>query len=222
MKRTMVFSLVVATLSLAVAPHLAAQIARGPVGSADRRLVAVVNGQGQDPVPGLRGFGVVLVQGDMQTGQSTADVPAAALKALTDLKDFLPYKSYKLLDSQWTMGSGRLAGRLRGPENGALDFELQTRRGEDVPLVVSKFVLRSADAHPFGLRSSRATAQLQGASAPEPKVFADLGFSRHLIDTSFSMDLGETVVVGTSRLQGNTALIVLLTAVSKSAPASSR
>ena len=36
-----------------------------------------------------------------------------------------------------------------------------------------------------------------------------------VIDTSFTMDYGETVVVGTSRLQGSKALIVLLTAVAK-------
>jgi hypothetical protein len=36
-----------------------------------------------------------------------------------------------------------------------------------------------------------------------------------LIDTTFNMDVGETVVVGTSRLQGDKALIVLLTAVGK-------
>jgi hypothetical protein len=37
-----------------------------------------------------------------------------------------------------------------------------------------------------------------------------------LIDTSFNMSLGETVVVGTSRMRGgNRALIVLLTAATK-------
>ena len=40
--------------------------------------------------------------------------------------------------------------------------------------------------------------------------------SRPIINTSFNMDVGETVVVGTSRLQGDTALIVLLTALSHS------
>jgi hypothetical protein len=34
-----------------------------------------------------------------------------------------------------------------------------------------------------------------------------------VIDTSFSMDVGETVVVGTSRLKGDKALIALLTAI---------
>jgi hypothetical protein len=38
--------------------------------------------------------------------------------------------------------------------------------------------------------------------------------SRAMMDTSFAMDVGETVVVGTSRLRGNSrALIALLTAV---------
>ena len=34
-----------------------------------------------------------------------------------------------------------------------------------------------------------------------------------LIDTSFKIDVGETVVVGTSRLAGEQALILLVTAV---------
>jgi hypothetical protein len=34
-----------------------------------------------------------------------------------------------------------------------------------------------------------------------------------LLDSTFSIKNGETVVVGTSRVQGDTALIVLLTAV---------
>jgi hypothetical protein len=42
--------------------------------------------------------------------------------------------------------------------------------------------------------------------------------SRSIIDTSFTMDVGETVVVGTSRLAGgDKALIALLTAVPRTA-----
>ena len=36
-----------------------------------------------------------------------------------------------------------------------------------------------------------------------------------LIDTTFSMRVGETVVVGTSRVNGDRALIALMTAVSR-------
>ena len=41
------------------------------------------------------GFSVVLVLGDMQGGATADSVPAAARKALADMKDFLPYKSYR-------------------------------------------------------------------------------------------------------------------------------
>jgi hypothetical protein len=42
---------------------------------------------------------------------------------------------------------------------------------------------------------------------------------RAVIDTSFMMAVGETVVVGTSRLKGDKALIALLTAIPQRAPA---
>jgi hypothetical protein len=196
-------------LTIATAPHAWAQ-------NQPSRPVALPELRGEDPIPGLRGFGVVLVQGEMQPGQQPTDVPPAALKALNDLKDFLPYKNYKLLDTQWTMGSGRLAGRLRGPENSGYYFEVQTRRGEDVPIVVSRFVLRAESAHD----EARAVLTPKPLAQAQSVRMAALGFSRNLIDTSFSMDLGETVVVGTSRIQGNNnALIVLLTAIGRTAPA---
>jgi len=45
---------------------------------------------------------------------------------------------------------------------------------------------------------------------------ATIARGRSVIDTSFSMDIGETVVVGTSRVRGgDKALIALLTAVPK-------
>jgi len=224
-----------------------------------------------EPIPGLRGFSVVLVQGDLKTGATAGDsVPAAAAKALADLKDFLPYKSYRLLDTQWTMGSGHISGRLIGPEGRSYDLELETRKGTtDAPVVVSRFLLHDdAVVGPQGQRFGRVQGQqgqqaqqqgqgqpqsqgqqqgqqpqapqgarqgrgvLQLYSAPYSAVFqgnagvvsrGPFGFSgsRALIDTSFSMDIGETVVVGTSRLQGDTALIVLLTAVSRSGTARS-
>jgi hypothetical protein len=61
---------------------------------------------------------VVLVLGDLQGGPAPASeaVPAAAAKALADLKDFLPYKSYRLLDAQWTTGTDRVTSSLRGAD----------------------------------------------------------------------------------------------------------
>jgi hypothetical protein len=62
------------------------------------------------------------------------------------------------------------------------------------------------------LERSRADLLLQQQLSTQVPLSSS---SRPLIRTSFSMDVGETVVVGTSRLDGDKALIVLLTAVRK-------
>src|SRR5436309_3301332 len=70
------------------------------------------------PWPGATyGFSVVLVLGDMQGGATADNVPAAARKAIADMKDFLPYKSYRLLDSAWILGSDNVSTRLRGADD---------------------------------------------------------------------------------------------------------
>jgi hypothetical protein len=60
-------------------------------------------------------------------------------------------------------------------------------------------------------------AQLRVAAAKRRAMVRPV--NRTVIDTSFTMDIGETVVVGTSRLQGDKALIALLTAVASTKPA---
>src|SRR5262249_21964364 len=67
---------------------------------------------------GPQGFSVVLVLGDMQNTSTADSVPSAARKALADMKDFLPYKGYRLLDVQWTLccGKHRVVSGLRGVE----------------------------------------------------------------------------------------------------------
>ena len=76
--------------------------------------------------PAPQGFSVVLVLGEMQGNGATDSVPAAARKALADMKDFLPYKSYRFLDTQWTLCCGRspTVTRLRGPDEQDYDLEL--------------------------------------------------------------------------------------------------
>ena len=68
----------------------------------------------------------------------------------------------------------------------------------------------------FNLRDPRQAFPFLGrglrVGAREARLLKNPG---RIIDTTFNMDVGETVVVGTSRLQGDKALIVLLTAVGK-------
>lgn len=227
-------------------------------------------------LPAPQGFSVVLVLGEMQGTGTAENVPPAARKALVDMKDFLPYKSYRLLDSQWTLCCGRSvnATRLRGLDDQDYDLELDPDASETSGKWNVRFTLREALAGPARgnfvgstttITSDRAAtlatqrAELEaklkslrdrGYNDNHPEVqqlknqlaaleretsmvrseenmkrlrlSAGAGRHRTLIDTNFTMDIGETVVVGTSRLQGDKALIALLTAVATTKPATSR
>jgi hypothetical protein len=224
---------------------------------------------------------VVLLLGEMLPGaESQEAIPAAARRALTDMKDFLPYKSFRLLDSQWTRccsGSTSAISRLRGVDDQEYELELRTTLNPDVrsfvagPAALSmRFILRESEGGKaadrardradvsqgsdrvsqeiFTLERERADLAVQSAAlkkqvdvgmkepAEKKRVDEQLALvserletlrkelsvlsgsrapsARPVIDTSFRMDVGETVVVGTSRLKGGSrALIALLTAV---------
>ena len=224
-------------------------------------------------LPAPQGFSVVLVLGEMQGAGAAENVPPAARKALVDMKDFLPYKSYRLLDSQWTLccGHSMIATRLRGVDEQDYDLELDPGASETSGKWNMRFTLRetiaaagrgnpvsssnagTVDKQTANLAAQRAELETKLRSLKEryndnhPEVrqvqdqiaalrrqesmvrseetlkryrmTAVAGRHRALIDTSFTMDIGETVVVGTSRLQGDKALIALLTAVAPTKPA---
>ena len=158
----------------------------------------------QKPQPQLRGFGVVLLEGSQQPGGSS-ELSQSASAAIADIRDFLPFKSYRLLDSSWTLGSNiaqEYVSRLRGGTQ-----EFQVRIGSKVDAASAgidvKFTLAEA-----GYRDSWYTGAIADMSGKQHTLSRAA-----LIDTSFTMRIGETVVVGTSRVGGDKALIVLLTAV---------
>src|SRR5262245_22312173 len=220
-------------------------------------------------MPSPQGFSVVLVLGEMQGTGAPETVPPAARKALADMKDFLPYKTYRLLDTQWTLCCGRSAivTRLRGDEQDYYDLELEPNRTDTSGKWSVRFTLRNAlagigaaavqpgaentrmtqltakraelerqlrdlkqrynDNHPEvqKVRAELAEVQREQAQVDSTRRRAGIGppeFRRTVIDTSFNMDIGETVVVGTSRLRGDKALIALLTAVASTKPSSTR
>jgi hypothetical protein len=146
----------------------------------------------------VQGFSVVLVLGDVQGAASTDPMPSGARAALADMKDFLPYKSYRVLDTAWIQGSSGMhlaRSRVRGPDNQGYQLSLLPRVmvTTGAPTIQMRFTLTEpGEATP---------GKEQGAS---PST---------IIETTFSIDPGETVVVGTSRVKGDRALIALLTAV---------
>jgi hypothetical protein len=236
----------------------------------------------------IQGFNIVLVVGETQRGSSpTEDVAGGARKALNDMREFLPYKHYRVLDSQWTsccspdlVRNGMpIAGRLQGVSAGSRgnstvllprsyafnlsvsETRIETSDGTRIPV---RFALHLADAALTRgaqastvdrARENRAAdlqaeietlrqqiiemqkrvdvglakdlelrplkdrhAQLERRLAETASGISGYGstVSRAIIDSSFTMEVGETVVVGTSRLGGDKALIALVTAVRRS------
>jgi hypothetical protein len=236
------------------------------------------------PLP-RRGFNVVLLLGDMTGPGYPKPIPEAAMRALADMRDFLPYKGYNLLDTQWIVASTYAPAitRLRGLDDQEYELELRAQptlvpaTGAPNPASISmRFVLRDVDTgsgdsdstrtalHPkelakgdtaaaeiareiFQLERERADleivvtkgrsqvevgtkdpvevkrseAQLSAVKQRINELKQSLNAAnakatgRTVIDTSFRMDDGETVVVGTSKVKGGgKALIALLTATS--------
>jgi hypothetical protein len=235
----------------------------------------------------LQGFSVVLVIGELQGTQATDDVPAAARKALADMREFLPYKSYRLMDAGWLMCCGERSPSserrssetpsarsvstlaLRGPDEHEYELHLTASRTDNARVFVQFNLLGTpppsadtvnartnqrriadledksellqkqiADAKrrveagvaPAGaeilkmeleLRSNQRTiAELRErvaeglAARGGARGSSERSMRTAVIDTSFTMDVGETVVVGASRPRGATkALIALVTAV---------
>ena len=232
-----------------------------------------------------RGFNVVLLLGDMQAGDGQENIPVAARKALADMKDFLPYKGYRLLDTQWVLGpvAGTVMTRLRGVDDQEYELELRATptlapgtAAPNLPNIAVRFLLRDgageapasdsnrtalhpkevAVANPAAAEITREIFQLEREKADLEVVAArarkqmEVGVKdaeeveraqrqlnavnrriedlkqalaqsntkaagRPVIDTSFQMADGETVVVGTSKVKGGgKALIALLTTTS--------
>jgi hypothetical protein len=268
-------------------------------GSSPEVSVPVQSERGRTPAAqGFHGFSVVLVIGGAQGG-SNDSVPEAARKALADMKDFLPYKRYQLLDAAWMLCCGPsrypVSGQVRGPEGrdyqytidtiGMSDNKLNLRftmretldaapatsgqgrlsdtarleharqtydavreRDEaelaqraaqkrfDVGMVAAPEMesantrLRRAEARVQDLQrlaggtqtsatGSSAGARGQGGARGQSSVRTPSG-PRTVMDSTFSIALGETVVIGTSRIMGDQALIAVLTAAAK--PGASR
>ncbi len=119
---------------------------------------------------------------------SLDDVPPNAQKAIEDVRAFLPFKSYKLCDVGVMRSGSEARGLLDGPNGEDYEWALRFEETRPNELYVREFQLTD-----MGSDDRRA---------------------KRLIGTSFSVQAGETIVVGTSKLDGGgKALVVLFTAV---------
>ncbi|MCM2269011.1 MAG: hypothetical protein NDJ75_02805, partial [Thermoanaerobaculia bacterium] len=155
-------------------------------------------------------FQLVLLAAETGGGGATSfeNVPANAQKALADVKDFLPYKSYKLLDLAWLRSSRLAEAQLSGPDGRTLSASIRFYSPGDEPerLEVQRLVVVESPGVPTMLLE--APRQDGAPTAVAPRAI------RPLLETSFGMRAGETVVVGTARLDGPAkALVVILSAI---------
>jgi len=147
-------------------------------------------------------FQLVLLLADNVTPAVTENVPVKAQKALKDLQDFLPYKSYHLVDMAWLRTSWEASSQITGPkgETYVVDLIVQPTNGPGERLIVQEFQITEVAMMPPPGASP--------GSSKSPRAI------RKLLSSTFGMELGETVVVGTAKMDGpGKALIVLLSAL---------
>jgi hypothetical protein len=245
-----------------------------PVGTAAQQSRGSAT-RGSSPASlGIHGFSVILVIGAMQGASAADHVPDVAKKALNDMRDFLPYKRYQLLDAAWmlccTASRMGVSGKVRGPNDldysyhvdpitvtdSKLNLRFSMREMHDAAPVVAGQgklsdsarlehsrqlyeairerdeaevtarsakqkhevgLLNPADMEAAQLRRRRAAQRVEDLQRLAGGGRASFGGSsgHNIMDSTFSIALGETVVVGTSRLNGDQALIALLTAAAK-------
>ena len=266
MNRSHIQSVIAIVCAFGATAPLAAQraIARGPALS--------------PAATGLNGYSIVFVVGDTEpTGTSDA-VPAAAQKALNDMKDFLPYRHYHLLDSAWilccTDFGEPVTGRIVGQDGREYQYSIRTNpadaarfsihfslvpagsigsargvaaRGGGASSInrpeysteLSNAIKNQTDARAALIEAQRrvnegVAAQGEVQAAQASIQLAEIQVARiqalmagrgagatvptvSIMDNSFYIAVGETVVIGTSRISGGQALVALLTAVPRSA-----
>jgi hypothetical protein len=144
-------------------------------------------------------FQIILLRGTTSGSEELTGLPKNAEKAVKDVRDFLPFKSYKLLDS----------ALLRIDESGKTQLEGIPPQQYEV-----SFAYRPMAGNKLSIWTFRLVAVKPKVGTPLPRGVAPEA-ERALIDTSFTVDLGETIVVGSSKLGGSEALVVLFTALPK-------
>ena len=157
------------------------------------------------PTPHARGgeqmFHVALLVADSEAPKAAPqDLPKGVQKAIADIRDFLPFKSYRMIDSALARMNGRGKVLLNGPSGerytASLDYHELDTKGS---FLVDQFALTK---HP----------EVKPNAQPLPPGRAPLPPEQPLV-SSFRITRGESVVVGSSSLGAGKALIVVLTAM---------
>ena len=148
-------------------------------------------------------FQVALVVADPEASPAAPqNLPRGIQKALSDLGDFLPYKSYRLVDTALLRTNGFAKAELEGPGAERYSLTLSYREENASSFMIEHFALTRL-AKPAA--EGRPPAPLGAGVAPLPPD--------QPLSSAFRIARGETVVVGSSGLKAGRAMIVVLTAM---------
>jgi len=150
-----------------------------------------------DRLPETRAFQVIVLAAD-RSGENASEIPANVQQALQDVRDFLPYTGFSVLGSGWLRTSSYGETSLPGVGDREFAAELEFRPSTDptAPILIERFSI-----------VRRLPVQYNEGGGVT-------AYNKPILETTFTISPGETVVVGTSRLNGDdTAVVVLLTAI---------
>ena len=140
-----------------------------------------------------------------KTGPSElTDLPENTRQAIEDVRRFLPFKSYRLLDTALVRTDRGARTTLTGPD----DREFRAAFSLNPPPISGSLLVRSFE---LVEKVELPAAMLVGnGDSPGPVSPAN----KPVLSSSFTAEIGQTVVVGTSRLNGgDEAMMVLFTAL---------
>lgn len=202
------------TIRLTIAPVLALLLGLSTA------PLAIAQGEARD----TRLVQISLLVASKGGDSDLSDLPVNTRKAIEDIRDFLPFKSYRIIDSSLVRA---LVPEDRGRARPAKTF---IKGPNDTQLEVVLFMIAENDGAEIYVRDFQVTWPPQTRFfAVRPEEHRDADPDKHkpvvapradlldrgpLISTSFTAEVGQTVVVGSSRLNGDDqALIVLFTAL---------
>ena len=133
-----------------------------------------------------------------------ADLPENTRQAIEDVRKFLPFKSYRLLDTALLRSDRVARTMLTGPDHREFraSFSLGHPQNPGELMIQNFELVEKVELSPALLSA--------GGDKGAPVSPA----SKQVLSSSFAAEVGQTVVVGTSRLNGgDEALMVLFTAL---------
>lgn len=151
-----------------------------------------------DRMPETKAFHIIVLSAGTMTTDQDLDIPDGARRALSDFAEFMPYSSFEVLGSGLLRTSRRAQTTLPGPVEFSVGIVFRPVSEPQAPILIEEFEI---------------SQEIQATYTPSGEVARD-AFSRQVLQTTFTIAPGETVVVGTSKLEGDDdAIIVLLTAI---------